>query len=1136
MTRNLSDLVIDDMSQFQIIKEIGSGGYGKVYLVHYHGTYSAAKQFISKANKESQMFRSLLREAEIQSRLNHPAVLKVVGIAPNGFGSKDPILVTEYMPNGSVCDYMSNSFTPTQKQIILYGTAKGMEYLHSNKIIHRDIKPDNILLNEYLFPKIADFGFSKITSQIFSRSQSRICGTQNYAAPEVKTGLYNAEADVYAFAVTALEIITEQLIPADNRESGLTILANSILPSDFRLELELCLGHEPRPNFTKIASFLYNHLLPGVNENEFYQYCNTFSPYELNRQPIEDDHGQREYEIAMSYIKGDETTKNAIKAAQHMKAAADQGCVEAEFQYGMMLHEGNGVPQDNKQAIVYLTLAANENHHSAQFHLAQLFINQSSSNENPNQRTEKLKTAAFYMKVSADNGHSQAQYLFSKMLSQSYGVEKNEIKSNEYLAMAADNPKPYLSALIDFAKLKINHGEIEKAKLYLQKALETSDNPEPFYLYGKLLLENQNKKKSEVQKAIGLLKRAADQEYAPAENLYGVCLIDGIGVKKNAKEAATYFEKAANSNLPEGLFNHGLELYKKYQNDKKKKKASPSSKSLKNFPLSHSMSLSHFPDVDDTFSSLLRNALSYIEEAANRELIEAADYLAPLISDSTIAQAEKFYRLAACTGNGIPHAKYELGNMYIDGNGVVPNKQKAKTYIKSAADSNYPPAQAQIAKFYEQEGKYKDAARYYRMAADWDEKAEQDSNRTNIGIQSFGYVDSLVINRDANLSSIEHYGMFLLEGRGIEKNIELAKNYFVVGEGRGSRFCSIQLAIISNDVNKLKGIADQFNDNIAQYEYAIKIQPTDESADCSEWVRYMTLAADQGNIKACMALNEFYESATITCGKRNSQIKIKIKGARANIRAAIKYCQIAADKNHPPAISKIGMYNLNGTCCQKNEEEAVRLFEKAIELGNEPMACLNYGLIILKKSASMSNDLNRRSEERRAFELIRNAAEHKFVPAQYRFAKLIFDMMENQSDRILGDSEDPEIERYLNDDTAEKNLKAAADHRHPDAMYDYALFLLKVKKNVIEGSRYLRRVADAGNSFAQYKYGKLLIKGLIEDDSDGSKQGKPVYQKNEKKGLEYIKKAAANFHKKAIQFLEQNLESRNSSKVSSSLE
>ncbi|XP_059068807.1 G-type lectin S-receptor-like serine/threonine-protein kinase At2g19130 [Cryptomeria japonica] len=123
------------------------------------------------------------------------------------------------MPNGSLNSFLFSQSEDAEKVLdwktrfeIALGTARGLVYLHEecrDRIIHCDIKPENILLDSDLSPKVADFGLAKLVGRDFSRVLTTTRGTLGYLAPEWISGLpITPKVDVYSFGMTLLEIIS----------------------------------------------------------------------------------------------------------------------------------------------------------------------------------------------------------------------------------------------------------------------------------------------------------------------------------------------------------------------------------------------------------------------------------------------------------------------------------------------------------------------------------------------------------------------------------------------------------------------------------------------------------------------------------------------------------------------------------------------------------------------------------------------------------------------------------------------------------------------------------------------------------------------------------------------------------------
>ncbi|GLT52533.1 hypothetical protein SLA2020_258680 [Shorea laevis] len=192
--------------------KLGEGGFGPVYKGELSdSTVIAVKQLSSKS---SQGNREFLNEIRMISCLQHPNLVKLYGCCIEG---DQLLLVYEYMENNSLSRALfgpgcqMNLDWPTRHRICV-GIAKGLAYLHEEstyKIVHRDIKATNILLDRDLSPKICDFGLAKLYPEDKTHISTRIAGTIGYIAPEYALGGYlTYKADVYSFGVVALEIVS----------------------------------------------------------------------------------------------------------------------------------------------------------------------------------------------------------------------------------------------------------------------------------------------------------------------------------------------------------------------------------------------------------------------------------------------------------------------------------------------------------------------------------------------------------------------------------------------------------------------------------------------------------------------------------------------------------------------------------------------------------------------------------------------------------------------------------------------------------------------------------------------------------------------------------------------------------------
>ncbi|GLJ57937.1 hypothetical protein SUGI_1392280 [Cryptomeria japonica] len=194
--------------------KLGSGRSGSVFKGSLQdGTLVAVKKMQGSRQDEKQ-FR-----AEISSlgNIQHVNLVRLRGFCAQG---SKRLLIYDYMPNGSLNSLLFTSNSTSKKKVldwktrfeIALGTARGLLYLHEECrgcIIHSDVKPENILLDGDLSPKLADFGLAKLMGRDLSRVLTTTRGTRGYLAPEWISGLpITPKVDVYSFGMTLLEIIS----------------------------------------------------------------------------------------------------------------------------------------------------------------------------------------------------------------------------------------------------------------------------------------------------------------------------------------------------------------------------------------------------------------------------------------------------------------------------------------------------------------------------------------------------------------------------------------------------------------------------------------------------------------------------------------------------------------------------------------------------------------------------------------------------------------------------------------------------------------------------------------------------------------------------------------------------------------
>ncbi|XP_050285382.1 G-type lectin S-receptor-like serine/threonine-protein kinase At1g11300 isoform X2 [Quercus robur] len=200
-------------NNFDMANKLGQGGFGPVYRGTLHNGQGIAVKRLSRAS--GQGLEEFMNEVALISKLQHRNLVRLLGCCIEG---EEKMLIYEYMPNKSLDAIL---FDPVHQKLlnwrkrfnIIEGICRGLLYLHRDsrlKIIHRDLKASNILLDQELNPKISDFGMARIFGGNEDQVKTiRVVGTYGYMSPEyAMRGLFSEKSDVFSFGVLLLEIVS----------------------------------------------------------------------------------------------------------------------------------------------------------------------------------------------------------------------------------------------------------------------------------------------------------------------------------------------------------------------------------------------------------------------------------------------------------------------------------------------------------------------------------------------------------------------------------------------------------------------------------------------------------------------------------------------------------------------------------------------------------------------------------------------------------------------------------------------------------------------------------------------------------------------------------------------------------------
>src|SRR3989442_34269 len=260
----VTDRVGQQIGSYRLIRLLGEGGFAEVYLgEHLHlGTYAAIKILQTQLTRDDvEQFRS---EARIIASLEHPNIVRVLDFGVEG---KIPFLVMSYAPNGTLRQLHRKGESVPLPTIVSYvkQVADALQYAHEQKLIHRDVKPENMLLGRRHEVLLSDFGIALVAQSSHYQGTRDVVGTVAYMAPEQIQGKPRPASDQYALGIilyewlcgewpfkgTAMEIISQHLHAAPPS------LCEKVpeLSSEVEQVVMKALAKDPHERFASVQAF-----------------------------------------------------------------------------------------------------------------------------------------------------------------------------------------------------------------------------------------------------------------------------------------------------------------------------------------------------------------------------------------------------------------------------------------------------------------------------------------------------------------------------------------------------------------------------------------------------------------------------------------------------------------------------------------------------------------------------------------------------------------------------------------------------------------------------------------------------------------------------------------------------------------
>ena len=515
---------IFNFNDFIYLRPIGNSATSTTSL-YYH--IESEKLFAIKMQNSNESDRYIKREKANYEQIYYPFI-------PRYYGEVDSVntsIVIEYINGSTLSDPKKLNLSSTDKIISLIELILTFKYLHSQKFIYRDLKPNNVIYDINKRTVLIDFDrmveYDKIINDASDYSKSMNPG---FIAPEILLGQTSYKSDIYSLGVMIVQLF-DSVILKDGK-----INVSKLKNMKIKEIVQRCIN-EKRPELYEVKNFItnyYKEIDPTINIKEITNHIYLLESIDdllLKMQNL----NEKEVDSKICYIMGLFHLKNEDEnGMNYITDAVNQNNPDAQNFLGCCHLNGNYLEKDDQKAIHYFQLAANQNHSIASFNLGLIYC------ENQNDMAKGFK----YIMQAADQNEAKALNYIGYLYLNGIYVQKNVNKGINYIKRAADNncAEAHFSLGIIFYEKQPK--DIKKAIYYLDLSAQ-QDLVEAQYYLGDIYFKDA--KIGNIKKAFYYLKMAADNNYLDAQYDLAVLYLDNKMLDKR-DESIDYLAKAANNN------------------------------------------------------------------------------------------------------------------------------------------------------------------------------------------------------------------------------------------------------------------------------------------------------------------------------------------------------------------------------------------------------------------------------------------------------------------------------------------------------------------------------------------------------------------------------------------------------------
>ncbi|KAF9972630.1 hypothetical protein BGZ73_004221 [Actinomortierella ambigua] len=554
-------------------EKLGHGSHGEVYKGYWGVREVAAKKFHLSTEEASQ--GPVQREIDMLKRLSFRHIIQFYGTMDHNGAL---VIITDLAECGSLKHAILNNVIPAKDWKTNARLAKeialGLAYIHSEEILHLDLKSDNVLLSRHMEVKLCDFGLAQVKATISSKSLEIPRGTVRWMAPELfrRKPLYSYKSDVYSLGMVMWELATHSTLPFKEHNENLTVshlIANGereSLPDDtppvYRSWVERFwdLTPENRPDAIEMVK-------KGLDEEETNGGPKPEVPQEsapvttAARRIVEMDKTMvQEMDILSRSEDGSSGgVSGSVNSGRTLPIRKDEekeflrylrqamkGHVKAQNVVGLKFYYGRGVLQSDDEAFRWMTRAAKSGEAFAQTNLGSMFLNGRGVIQND-------YTAVEWFEKSAKQGCAAGQRSLAMMLIAGRGVIRDERRAAKLLQEAAeqdDIEAAYQLGLLYDKGQGVSQCHVQAFEWFSRAAASNHVRAQNAvgwaYCFGQGVEQND-------EQAVDWYSKSAAQHYKHALFNLAVMYELGLGVKRNEKEAMAHYRKAAHRKVADAI-------------------------------------------------------------------------------------------------------------------------------------------------------------------------------------------------------------------------------------------------------------------------------------------------------------------------------------------------------------------------------------------------------------------------------------------------------------------------------------------------------------------------------------------------------------------------------------------------------